>query len=184
MHGLRLPLVISGFVDNDPTKTFSFRTGNGVTAHLIDVPDSQAYLRFALFDALTDGDDDLDMYVYFCADNVDCVLIGESGNPTSDEEFNVLLPTAGRYAILIHGFETDEVAGGPGANYSLLAWSFGLLDDQGNMSASGPAFVNAGTTETVTVNWGGLSPDTIYLGGISHNTPQGLSAITVIRIGN
>ena len=184
VHGLRLPLVISGFVDNDPTKTFSFRTGNGVTAHLIDVPDSQAYLRFALFDALTDGDDDLDMYVYFCADNVDCVLIGESGNPTSDEEFDVLLPTAGRYAILIHGFETDEVAGGPGANYSLLAWSFGLLDDQGNMSASGPAFVNAGTTETVTVNWGGLSPDTIYLGGISHNTPQGLSAITVIRIGN
>jgi len=184
VHGLRLPLVINGFVDNDPSKTFSFRTGNGVTAHLIDVPVNQAYLRFALFDALTDGDDDLDMYVYFCADNVDCVQIGESGNPTSEEEFNVLLPTAGRYAVLIHGFETDQVAGGPGANYSLLSWSFGLLDDQGNMAASGPAFVNAGTTATVTVNWAGLLADTIYLGGISHSTPQGLSAITVIRIGN
>lgn len=184
VHGLRLPLIVNGFVDRDRTKTFTFRTTDGVTAHLIDVGIDQAYLRFALFDSLTDGNDDLDMYVYFCADNVNCVPIGESGNATSQEEFNVLLPAAGRYAVLVHGFETDQLAGGPGANYSLLAWSFGLIDDQGNMTASGPGFVNAGTTDNVTVNWSGLLPDTIYLGGISHNTPQGLSAITVIRIGN
>jgi len=36
----------------------------------------------------------------------------------------------------------------------------------------------------ITVDWTGLLSDTIYLGGVSHNTPQGLSAITVIRIGN
>jgi subtilisin family serine protease len=184
VHGLRLPLILNGFVDNDPTKTFSFRTANGVTAHLIDVPVGEAYLRFSLFDTLTDGEDDLDMYVYYCPDNVNCTKIGDSGEATSQEEFNVLLPAAGRYAVLIHGFETDQVSGGPGANYSLLGWSFGLVDDQGNMTVSGPAFVNAGTTENVTVNWSGLLPDTIYLGGVSHNTPQGLSAITVIRIGN
>jgi len=184
VHGLNLPLIIDGFVDNDPSKTFSFRTDNGVTAHLIDVPAEQAYARFALFDSLTDGNDDLDMYVYFCADNINCVKIGESGEPTSQEEFNVLYPAEGRYAVLIHGFETDQVAGGPGANYQLLAWSFGLVDDQGNMTANGPAFVNAGTSETITVDWTGLLPDTIYLGGVSHNTPQGISAITVIRIGN
>jgi hypothetical protein len=84
----------------------------------------------------------------------------------------------------VHGFATDNVAGGPGANYQLLAWSFGLNDDQGNMTASGPSFVNAGTTEDVTVTWSGVPANTIYLGGISHNTPQGLSALTVIRIGN
>jgi len=182
VHGLRLPLVINGFVDRDPTKTFTFRTTNGVTAHLIDVPANEAYLRFALFDTLTDGNDDLDMFVYYCADNINCVKIGESGEVTSDEEFNELLPAGGRYAVLIHGFETDQVAGGPGANYTLLGWSFGLVDDQGNMTANGPAFVNSGTTETITVDWNGLNDDTIYLGGISHNTPQGLSAITVIRI--
>lgn len=184
VQGLRLPLVIRGFVDNDPTKTFSFRTVNGVTAHLIDVPTDQAYLRFALFDTLTDGDDDLDLYIYHCPDNVNCVRIGESGEATSNEEVNFLLPAGGRYAALVHGFDTDNVAAGPGANYSLLAWSFGLIDDRGNMTATGPAFVVAGTTENVTVDWTGLLPDTIYLGGISHNTPQGLSAITVIRIGN
>ena len=190
MHGLRLPLVVrqedgsENFVDDDPTKTFSFRTINGVTAHLIDVPANEAYLRFALFDTLTDGDDDLDLYVYHCADNINCVKIGESGEPTSNEEVNFLLPTGGRYAVLVHGFATDNVIGGRGVRYTLLAWSFGLVDDQGNMTATGPAFVNAGTTDNVVVDWAGLLPDTIYLGGVSHNTPQGISAITVIRIGN
>jgi len=185
VHGLRLPLVVDGFVEPDPTKTFEFDSGKtGVTIHLIDVPADEAYLRFALFDTLTDGDDDLDLFIYFCADNVNCVRVGESGEPTSNEEVNFLLPAGGRYAAAVHGFETDNLAGGRGANYSLLAWSFGLIDDQGNMTATGPSFVDAGTTENITVDWAGLLPDTIYLGGISHNTPQGLSGLTVIRIGN
>ena len=99
VHGLRLPLVVEGFVDNDPTKTFTFRAVNGVTAHLIDVPADQLYLRFAMFDALTDGDDDLDMYVYYCPDNVNCTRIGQSGEPTSQERFDQFRPLAGRYAV-------------------------------------------------------------------------------------
>jgi subtilisin family serine protease len=191
VHGLRKPGAFSGFVDRDPLKTFTFRDTNGVASHLIDVPANQAYLRFALFDELTDGDDDLDMYVYYCGINPppllgpsDCTKLGQSGEPTSREEFSVLLPAEGRYLVLVHGFETDEVAGGPGASYTLLGWAFGLIDDQGNMTATGPGFVNAGTTENVDVSWSGLEPDTIYLGGISHNTPQGLVAITVINIRN
>jgi len=185
VHGLNLPLILDGFVDNDPTKTFSFRTTNGVTSHTISVPADQLYLRFSLFDALTDGDDDLDMYVYYCgADGSSCNKIGESGEPTSEEQFDVYRPAAGLYAVLVHGFETDEVSGGPGANYQLLGWAFGINDDKGNMSASGPAFVSAGATETVTINWSGLVSNTIYLGGISHNTPQGISGLTLITIGN
>ncbi len=184
VHGLSLPLIIDGFVDNDPSKTFTFRTTGGVTAHLIDVPADQLYLRFALFDALTDGDDDLDMYVYFCPDDINCNRIGESGSQTSQERYDLFQPPGGRYAVLIHGFATDEVAGGPGANYQLLGWSFGNLDDRGNMSVTGPPFVNTGTTEQVTVDWFNLMSDTIYLGGISHNTPTGLSALTLITIGN
>ena len=184
VHGLRKPLVVEGFVDEDATKSFTFRNGSGVTAHLIDVPANQAYLRFALFDEFTDGDDDLDLYIYYCPDNINCTRVGESGEFSSEEEFNLVLPGAGRYAVLIHGFETDNTVGGPGANYQLFAWAFGLIDDQGNMTASGPALVNAGATETVTVNWFGLEPETIYLGGISHNTPDGLSGLTVVRIRN
>jgi len=184
VHGLRLPLILDGFVDEDPDKTFTFRTGNGVTAHLVDVPADQAYLRFATFDELTDGNDDLDMFVYYCPDGINCSKIGQSGEATSREQVDILLPGAGTYAVFIHGFETDNVAGGPGSFYTLLGWSFGLFDDQGNMTATGPLSVTAGTTRDVTVNWNGLAPDTIYLGGISHNTPDGLAAITVINIGN
>ena len=185
VHGLNLPLIVDGFVDNDPTKTFTFRDGNGVTRHIINVPADQLYIRFSLFDALTDGNDDLDLYVFYCGeDGSSCVQIGESGGPTSEEEFNVFRPASGLYAVHVHGFETDEVEGGPGANYQLLAWSMGIIDDAGNMSASGPAFVNANTTADITVDWSGLLSSTIYLGGISHVTPDGIAGLTIIRIGN
>ncbi len=184
VHGLALPIVINGFVDNDPTKTFTVRSGNGVTQHIISVPADQLYLRFAMFDALTDGDDDLDMYIYYSSDNINWVKVGESGEPTSEERFDYFRPPAGFYAVLVHGYETDQVSGGPGANYQLLGWSFGVNDDRGNLSADGPSIVNAGTTENVAVSWSGLVSNTIYFGAISHNTPQGVSALTLITIGN
>ena len=152
---------------------------------MLTVPQNQLFLRFSLFDALTDGEDDLDLYVYYCGtDGNSCNRIGESGEPTSEEQFNLYRPAAGVYGVYVHGFETDEISGGPGANYQLLSWSIGTVDDKGNMTASGPAFVAAGTTVDVTVDWSELLPNTIYLGGISHNTPQGLSELTIITIGN
>jgi len=190
VHGLNLPLIQSRFVDNDPTKTFTRRSDNGVTEHALTVPQNQLFLRFSLFDALTDGDDDLDMYVYYCGeDGSSCSRIGESGGPTSEEQFNLMRPAAGIYGVYIHGFETDEINGGPGANYQLLSWSIGDIDDKGNMTASGPAFVAAGTVVDVTVNWRDLLSDTIYLGGISHKTPRtpldpSKLELTIITIGN
>ena len=189
VHGLRLPNVVPGFVDNDPTKTFTLRTSDGVTAHLFNVDPNVLYARWSLFDALTDGDDDLDLYLYYqpgLCNPLDFrgTRVTESGGATAEEEVNVLLPLPGCYAALVHGFETDEINGGPGANYTLLAWGFGINDDPGNMTVTGPAFVNSGETADVIVNWSNLISDTIYLGGISHNTPQGLVGLTVIRITN
>ena len=42
-------------------------------------------------------------------------------------------PAEGLYAVLVHGFETDELQGGPGSNYQLLGWAIGITDDKGNM---------------------------------------------------
>ena len=187
VHGLVLPLILDGFVENDPDKTFEFTSTSipGTTLHSISIPAGQLYARFALFDALTEGDDDLDMYVYYCGVSGDsCVEVGKSGEPTSEERVDLLRPAAGIYAVFVHGFEIDPALGGAGTNYQLLSWAFGELDDRGNMTASGPAFVSAGTTGTVTVDWAGLTSNTIYFGGISHNTPQGLSELTLVTIGN
>ena len=185
VHGLNLPYIEQGFVANDPTKTFTRRTDNGVTEHVLIVDPNQLFLRFSLFDALTDGDDDLDMYVYYCGPTGSaCTRIGESGSQTSQEQFNLFRPAAGVYGVYVHGFETDPVGGGPGANYSLLAWAIGNIDDKGNMTVNGPPIVSAGTTADVTIDWSNLTSNTIYLGGISHNTPQGVSGLTIVTIGN
>ena len=64
----------------------------------------------------------------------------ESGGPTSREEFDIFLPGAGTYVAFVHGFETDNVTGGPGAFYTLLAWGFGLNDNQGKRLAVAATF--------------------------------------------
>lgn len=185
VHGLKLPFVVQGFVNNDPSKTFTRRTSGGVTENALLVDPNQLYVRFSLFDDLTDGNDDLDMYVYYCGvDGSNCVRIGESGNPTSNEQFNLIRPAAGVYGVYVHGFETDQIAGGAGANYSLVAWSVGEIDDVGNMAATGPGSVTAGTIADVSIDWSDLIAATIYLGAISHNTPQGLVALTIVTISN
>ena len=181
--------LVNGFVDNDPTKTFTFRSGDGVTVHLFDVDANVLYLRMALFDEFTDGDDDLDLYLYYqpgICNPLDFrgTRVTESGGPTAEEEVNVFAPPAGCYGALVHGFETDEISGGPGSNYLLFAWGVGFNDDPGNMTAAGPSFVNSGESADVIINWSNLISDTIYLGAISHNTPQGLVGLTVVRIRN
>ena len=186
------------FVENDPTKTFSFRDGGGVRQVLppFFVPEDQLFLRFELRDELTDGDDDLDMYLYYCPPEFLCTdsfgnaiandffQVAQSGEATSDERIDVFLPLSGVYLILVHGFATDDVSGGPGANFSLLAWQLAPADNAGNMSATGPANASAGSSADISVDWSGLAAPQDYLGGIEHITPDGLGFFTVISITN
>jgi subtilisin family serine protease len=172
-----------GFVDDDPTNTFTTRTGAGVTGHRLDVADGQLYLRVALFDEFTDGEDDLDLFLFYCAASVDnCTQIAQSGGFTSDEEINVLFPDPGIYIALVHGFETDQVAGGPGANYSLFTWSFGEGDPAGNMSVVAPATVTAGDRTQLALTWAGLTSGLRHLGAIAHTTPGGLYSLTIVNV--
>jgi subtilisin family serine protease len=187
VHGLRLPTldaagqVPRGFVDDDPTNNFTFREGNGVTVHALTVPANQLLLRVALFDEHTDGQDDLDLFLFYCP-NEQCAEIGKSDGVTSDEEIDIALPQAGSYALLVHGFETDQVAGGPGANYSLFTWSIGSNDAVGNLTVTGPSAVANGDRVELELQWSGLTPGSRYLGAISHTTPAGLYDATVVNV--
>jgi subtilisin family serine protease len=187
VHGLRLPSldangqVPRGFVDDDPTNNFSFRDGNGVTTHLIVVPANQLLLRVALFDELTDGQDDLDLFLFYCPNN-QCSQIAKSDGVTSDEEIDIRGPQPGQYAVLVHGFETDQVAGGPGANYSLFTWSVGVNDAVGNLTATAPTAVVNGQRVDLQLQWSGLEPGSRYLGAVSHTTPGGLYDATIVNV--
>jgi subtilisin family serine protease len=187
VHGLRKPFldangqVPRGFVDDDTSNSFSFRFDNGVSAHAITVPANQLYLRIALFDEFTDGNDDLDLFLFYCPNN-QCTQIAESGGFTADEEIDVVLPDEGSYLVLVHGFETDQVAGGPGANYSLFTWSFGMDDDVGNLGVTAPANVTSGDRLSFDVQWSGLDAATRYLGAVGHTTPSGLYALTLVNV--
>ena len=191
VHGLNAPLVLSCLdaddqpvpcvVEDDPTNQFSFRFDNGVNAHFVDVSPGQLYARFSLFDDFTDGNDDLDLYLFYCPNN-QCTQIAESGSFTSEEEINVTLPAAGLYALLVHGFETDDVAGGPGAAYTLFGWSFGVNDQPGNLSITGPVNVTDGDRSDLPFDWSQLTPNTRFLGAISHTTPNGLYGLTILNV--
>jgi subtilisin family serine protease len=181
VHGLNAPgFSEAGFVADDPGNNFSFRFDNGVEGHFFTLAPDELFLRVALFDALTDGNDDLDLYLYYCQTLSTCTEVGQSGSFTSEEEVDVLLPEPGLYAALVHGYQTDEISGGAGSNYTIKAWSFGVDDAQGNLSIEAPAAVSTGERLDFPYSWGTLDPDTIYLGAISHDTPFDVFFLTIV----
>jgi len=172
-HGLEPALMTDGYVEDDPTNSF-VPFGPGTTLHMINVPDGSAYARFSLFDDYTDGNDDLDLYVYYPTGD----YAGGSGSPTSEEQVDIASPPAGDYYVFVHGWETD----GPDAYYTLFSWAVPATPGSTNMTLTAPTAATLGETEAITVNWFGLDAGTKYLGGVSHNDSLGLLDLTLIAI--
>lgn len=171
----------AGTVEDDTTNNFSFRFDNGMTAHYFTLDPGELFLRVALFDELTDGADDLDLYLYYCPTPDACTQVGESGGFTSQEEIDLFLPPPGFYTILVHGYETDQVSGGPGAAYEVLAWSFGPDDNEDNLRiVDAPTDVSVGERADVGYEWGPLDPDERYLGAIFHDTPFDMYFLSIM----
>lgn len=183
-YGLKAAALTSDFVDDDTTKQFSRRTDSGVTAFTLDVPSGQLFLRLALFDNATDGNDDLDLYAFYCPTPTSCRPVGQSGEATSNETIDIAGPDAGRYEIFVHGFATDNDNGGAGANFDLHTWLLGPADADTNLNVDAPSFVTAGGTEAVTAAWQNLQTGQRYLGAIFHLGPAGLAALTLVNVSN
>ncbi len=158
-----------------------------VTRFFLDIgSDQDRLLRISLFDELTNGDDDLDLYIYYCTDeNADnfCESIDRLGasqrEGTSNEELDIFNPDPGVYIIDVHGYDTENAT----AKFCLYTWALGSNDNAGNLMLSNvPAAANAGTEATIGASWNNLD-DGLWLGGISHQQDQtttlGLSIIDV-----
>ena len=167
-HGLVPDTRTAGVVMDDPNNAFdttpaTLTTQPGVSFHDITVPAGQRYVRFALFDDFTDGNDDLDLVIYRQM-GANWVLVGSTGGATSAETFSLINPTAALYRVFVHGFETD----GPDAQYTLFHW---IVPEPaaGNLAVTAPATVEAGNNYTVTGSWSGLTPGLKYLGTLTHH---------------
>ena len=94
VHGLVAPMTEDENVVDDPANDINVAlgTGVGVTFHFVDIAPGTDYARFSLFDDSTDGDDDLDLYVFGPGG-----LVGASGSATSEEVVNLEAPAPGLY---------------------------------------------------------------------------------------
>jgi len=187
------------FVANDPFDFYELtdQPPAWVKRYFVELPADQLAWRVRLLSEFTDGDDDLDVYVYYCPVFVNdtCLdnpnvegdepqLLGNNSDPGSD--LTIDLPAiAGIWIIDVHGFNTDDVAGGPGSSFRLHTWSLGNNDDAGNLDLPDkPANVSTGLSQDITVEWSGLEED-IYFGAISHSDDAavvGKYGLTLIEV--
>ena len=110
---------------------------------------------------------------------------GQSQNDqSSNEVIEAFGPPAGTYIVDVHGYNTDDVAGGPGAEFRLFAWSFGNFVAGSNLTVSGaPANVTRGSEAELTAIWQGLTSG-LWLGGITHSDAGGIVDLTVVEVEN
>ena len=166
-----------GNVVDDPANDINtaLGTGVGITEHLVSVPTGSAFTRISLFDDYTDGDDDLDLYVWTYPG---FSFVGSSGSGTSAEEVNILFPTSAAYYVVVHGWQTD----GPDANYTLFDWSVSATPGGSLSIDSAPATAVIGDTGTIDLSWAGLDLDMKYLGAVSHSDASGVFSLTLINV--
>jgi hypothetical protein len=148
-------------------------TGVGITVHVVSVPAGTTHARFSTFDAFTDGNDDLDLYVFDSGGN----QVGGSGSGTSEEQVDLVNPAADDYFVVVHGWQTD----GPDANYTLFSY---LVDgnDAGNMAIVAPATAAVGASANVDVTFSGLTPGKKYLGAVDFNDGTSVLDSTLVRV--
>jgi hypothetical protein len=168
-------------VVDDPTDNFDVDhpdANQGVQVHSFDVAAGTTHARFALFDEFTNGDDDLDLYLYRVGNGGALTLVASSAGATAAEQVELALPVAGTYRVYVHGWETD----GADAGYTLFSW---LVPSTaaGNFTAT-PSTTSAttGATATVTVAWSGLTAGTKYLGRVSYRNGSAEVGSTLVAI--
>lgn len=171
-HGLVPATMTAGTVEDDPTNSF-VPGGPGTVAISVDIPAGTEYARFQLFDEYTDGQDDIDLYVYRGG-----TLVGSSGSGTSAEQVNLVKPVAATYTVYVHGWQTD----GPDANFTLFHWLISAAD-AGNMTVTAPATAVLGTPAMITVDWTGLDAGTKYLGTVTYHNVAAPATYDDGRIG-
>lgn len=174
-------------VEDDPNNSFQFFGPGTVDVFLAEIPEGTAIARWDLYNEYTSGDDDLDLYLYYCP-NLLCSLIDQSGNFDSNESVSVTLPASDPsiddpYLMFIHGYQTQD---GLPTNVIYFQSILNVADDLGNLTVTAPSTAVLGETATVTADWAGLSTGSGFkqIGAISHSDAVGIQDLTILKFDN
>ena len=179
VNGLAAPLILQGTVTNGLREIYPQIPLGGELpstvwrspANKIIASEADTFIRVALYGENTSGEDDLDLYVYYCPEVDECDPPWYSGNFDSDEQVNILLPEAGNYIVDVHGFATEKAA----TAFDLFVWAVGAASNEGNLAVTAPAGAISGEQGLVTVTWDGLDTHRdelelkAHLGTITHS---------------
>lgn len=169
-------------ISDDPFDSYVFVPTNGSTPNSVErftielEPGKEyAFLRIALFNEDTAGNDDLDLYVYHSMDGQLFVPpqddeIYVSAGEDSNEFVEIEFPQARYYIVDVHAFDTDPQLGST-TEFELSVWAL-ESGDNANLNVTAPAAATAGAIAPVSVQWSGLAPGR-YLGGIEHRDAGG-----------
>jgi hypothetical protein len=180
-QGLTAATTETRTVADDPTDNFNTDApdaNQGIQVHSFTVPAGTTHARFQLFDEFTDGNDDIDVYLYRVGEGGALTLVGSSAGGTSAERIDLPALPAATYRLYVHGWQTD----GTNAVYTLFSW---LVPNTaaGNMTAaSSTSSATIGGTANVTVSWTGLTAGTKYLGRISYRDISNEIGATIVNV--
>lgn len=173
--GLVPPSTEAGTVVDDPANDIdvALASGVGITEHLVPVAAGTEHLRVSLFDEFTDGEDDLDLYLFDPAGD----FVDSSGDLTSAEQIDVARPVTGDWKVVVHGWQTD----GPDAGYTLFTWRVPGTG-AGNLAVTAPATAIAGQQGPIGISWTGLTAGTRYLGAVRYSDTSSEIDRTLVEI--
>jgi len=187
VNGLATPQVFQGTVTDDPSNTYvQVPIENSLPTDIWRLPPgtiianaTDTVLRVALFDDHTTGDDDLDLYVYYCPELDLCDAPFFSGRFDSNEIVDIAPRDSGSYMIDVHGFNTE----GAGTDFDLFVWTVGTADNEGSPFITGPSAATNGEQGRIGISWDGLDNET-YLGSVTHSDGTEILGITILEIHN
>nr|WP_223279145.1 hypothetical protein [Janthinobacterium lividum] len=148
----------------------------GVNVHNVVIPAGTLAARFATYDSETTGgaNTDLDMEVYNAAN----VLVGSSGNESSNEQVELRLPAAGTYKVCVIGFAPQNGQ----ADYTLSSWVLAPGLNNGSFKALMPGTAFMGGTASVSLSWSNLAEGKRHLGAVGYQVAGVVQGVTVVEV--
>ncbi|MEZ4681134.1 MAG: hypothetical protein R2932_43665 [Caldilineaceae bacterium] len=174
-HGLEPAVVINDNVLQDPDQDFDPTDVESGGANLHEFTLSGAAIfRVAIPPSATEAEADLDVFVYDPEGN----LAASSTNGGTDELVDIILPADGVWQVYVHGWQ----APGGDSDYSLSSWVVSATPGGSLTIDAAPTTATLGESGTVEVSWSGLTPDTEYLGAVSHSDDSGIIGLTFVEV--